>query len=204
MTRIFLIRHGQTLWNKELRYQGQSDVKLSNEGIEQAKNVAKRLKQEKFAAIYASDLQRAVCTADEIASLHGLEVQQMAGLREINFGAWEGMTYTEINKGWPEDMNGIFTRPDTVQIPGGETFSVLKERAMNTVLNLIANHPEENIAVVSHGVTIRTVLCSVLEIPLRNVWGIRQDNTAVNIIDCYDENKLIVSLVNDAHHLSVI
>jgi alpha-ribazole phosphatase len=97
-------------------------------------------------------------------------------------------------------MNKLFTHPDEVQIPGGETFRQVKERASQAIEKLVVKHPDETIAVVSHGGTIRTILCAILDIHLNHVWNIVQDNTAVNIINYYSE-RTMVSLVNDTHHL---
>lgn len=202
MTRVYLIRHGQTVWNKEMKYQGHSDTALTEEGLRQARQVAQRFANEKIAAVYASDLSRAYNTAEAIAGKHGLPVATLPALREINFGVWEGLTYTAINEKWSDDMRVLYTTPDELVIPGGETFRQLKERAGNAMDSLVKNHPDETIAVVSHGGTIRTILCAILNIHLNHVWNIRQDNTAVNIIDYYSE-KTIVSLVNDAHHLTM-
>lgn len=202
MTRVYLIRHGQTVWNKEMKYQGHSDTALTEEGLRQARQVAQRFANEKIAAVYASDLSRAYNTAEAIAGKQGLPVATLPALREINFGVWEGLTYTAINEKWSDDMRVLYTTPDELVIPGGETFRQLKERAGNAMDSLVKNHPDETIAVVSHGGTIRTILCAILNIHLNHVWNIRQDNTAVNIIDYYSE-KTIVSLVNDAHHLTM-
>lgn len=200
MTRLILIRHGQTVWNHDLRYQGHTDIALSDEGLRQAELVAGRLAREKIAAVYASDLSRAFVTAERIAGRHGVPVTGIPELREIKFGEWEGLTYRGIGEKWPEQMARLYSHPDEVVIPGGETFRELKERAAGAVDRLVEKHPEDTIAVVSHGGTIRTILCATLNIPLNHVWNIRQDNTAVNIIDYYGD-RAIVSLVNDTHHL---
>lgn len=200
MTRVILVRHGQTLWNVEAKYQGHSDIALTSSGLEQAELVAKRLAKEKVAAVYASDLSRAFKTAEIIAVKHNLPVTALSDLREIKFGEWEGLTYGNIYNKWPEVMDKLFTKPDETEIPGGETFRELKERASLSIEKLIAKHPDETIIVVSHGGTIRTLICAALNIHLNYLWSLRQDNTAVNIIDYY-ENRAIIALLNDTHHL---
>lgn len=204
MTKIILVRHGQTLWNVDFRYQGQSDVALNETGIKQARLVAARLLGENVAAVYASDLGRAKSTAEEIARRHDLSVGIVSELREISFGEWEGLTYGEINEKWPGVMERIFKSPDSIQIPGGETYQQVQQRAMAAIEKLVKKHPEETIIVVSHGATIRTILCAALEIPLTSVWRIRQDNTAVNIIEYHKDNWASVLLMNDTHHLKEI
>lgn len=201
MTRVILVRHGQTIWNVEAKYQGHSDIALTPSGQEQAKLVAKRLAKEKVAAVYASDLCRAFKTAEIIALKHNLPVTSLPGLREIKFGEWEGLTYGNIYNTWPTIMDKLFTKPDEVQIPGGETFRELKDRASHSIENLVVKHPDETIIVVSHGGTIRTLICAALNIHLNYLWNLKQDNTAVNIIDYY-ENRAIVTLLNDTHHLN--
>ena len=97
-------------------------------------------------------------------------------------------------------MSKIFTHPDEIVIPGGETFREVKERATSALAKLVAVHPHQTIVVVSHGATIRTLLCEVLNIHLNYMWNIKQDNTAINILEYYDE-RVMVALVNDVHHL---
>lgn len=201
MTRVIFVRHGQTVWNVELKYQGHADIALTDLGLSQAQKVAARLAGEKIAAVYASDLSRAYQTAERIAEHHQLNVVAVPEFREINFGEWEGLNYTKIHDKWPEIMGLMFTKPDEIKIPGGETFRELKERAQTGLARLIASHDQETIVVVSHGGTIRTILCAALDIHLNRVWNIQQDNTAVNIIE-YHGNRTIVSLVNDTHHLN--
>ncbi|MDD4600264.1 Phosphoserine phosphatase 1 [bioreactor metagenome] len=201
MTKIILVRHGQTIWNVEMKYQGQTDIDLTEKGIIQAQLVADRLAKEPLSAVYSSDLSRAFITAKAIAAKHTLQVIAVPELREINFGDWEGLTYTNINSGWPQTMNKLFTCPEEVIIPGGESFPQVKERATAALARIAHNHPNETIVVVSHGGTIRTLICAALNIHLNYVWNIKQDNTAVNILE-YHDNRIMVSLVNDTGHLT--
>ncbi|MDR1702565.1 MAG: histidine phosphatase family protein, partial [Sporomusaceae bacterium] len=119
MTKIILVRHGQTSWNLEKKYQGQSDIELSPLGILQAEKVGERLSSEKIDAVYASDLSRAFKTAAYIAIKHNLPVKTVPQLREIRFGLWEGLTFTEINAQWQDEFEKMFLYPDEVQIPEG-------------------------------------------------------------------------------------
>ncbi len=201
MTKVILVRHGQTVWNLEMKYQGHSDIALTEKGLYQAELAAGHLATEKIAAVYASDLNRAFKTAEIIAGKHGLPVISLAALREISFGEWEGLTYDGINSRWADVIAKLFSHPDEVRIPGGETFGELKERAAGAIEQLVAKHQDETIAVVSHGGTIRTILCAALNIHLNHVWSIKQDNTAINIIEYYKE-RTIVGLMNDTCHLN--
>jgi len=202
MTKVILVRHGQTLWNLEMKYQGHCDVALTQKGVQQAMLAADRLAGEDICAVYASDLSRAFKTAECIAEKHNLPVNAIPGLREINFGEWEGLTFDKITSQWTEEMSKLFTHPDEIVIPGGETFREVKERATQALAKLVAEHPDQTIVVVSHGGTIRTVLCAVLNIHLNHLWNIKQDNTAINMLEYYDE-RVVVALVNDVHHLDI-
>ena len=200
MTTIFFIRHGQTLWNKNLKYQGHSDIELSEEGIRQAEKVARRLKREPFTAIYSSDLKRAFFTAEKVAEQHSLKVAAMPEFREICFGEWEGLKYEQIYAGWSSEIENFFKTPSKVAIPGGESFFDVQKRTDAAIATLRQRHEGECIAVVTHGGAIRTMLCSALGIGLDNLWNIRQDNTAVNIVE-YEDRFSILRLVNDVNHL---
>ncbi|MBP2662381.1 MAG: pspA 1 [Firmicutes bacterium] len=200
MTRLIVVRHGQTLWNLERKYQGHSDIALTDKGIKQAEAVAARLAEEKIDAVYASDLSRAFKTAACIADKHGLTVHVVPALREIKFGDWEGLTYEQISEQWPGLLGKLWTTPDELQIPGGESFQQLKERAYTAIEKIVAAHPDQTVIVVAHGGTIGTILCAMLDIHLNHVWSIRQDNTAVNIIEYY-EGRPTITLLNCARHL---
>jgi len=200
LTKLILVRHGETIWNAEKKFQGHTDIVLSAVGLEQASLLADRLALEKIAAVYSSDLNRAFVTAETVARRHGLPVTGLPALREIKFGDWEGLTYTAIHEKWPSQLSGLFTSPSEIVIPGGESFHELKKRAADAIAELVAKHQDETVVVVSHGGTIRTVFCSILDINLNHLWEIRQDNTAVNIVEYYD-GRALIALVNDTHHL---
>jgi len=200
MTTIFFIRHGQTSWNKELKYQGHSDIELSEEGREQAEQVALRLRKEPFSAIYSSDLTRALVTAEKVAAPHSLPVVVMPEFREVGFGEWEGLKYDQIYAGWSAEIENFFRFPSRVRIPGGESFHDVQKRTNEGLEILRRRHVGQCIAIVTHGGAIRTMLCSALNIHLDSLWSFRQDNTAVNIVE-YEERHTILRLVNDVNHL---
>jgi len=200
LTKMLLVRHGQTLWNHIARYQGHTDIDLSDTGRNQANLLSLRLATVSLQAVYASDLKRALDTARIIAEPHGLDVQALPQLREINFGAWEGLTFQEIKARYPDLANNWHASPGSVRIPDGETFQELMERANSTVTDLAKSHDPGTVAVVTHGGAIRSIICALLGIDLNNVFRIRQDNAALNIIDFYDGYG-ILNLLNDTHHL---
>ena len=200
MTKIILTRHGITQWNIDKKYQGQSDTPLSKEGLEQAEKLAESLKNEKIDAVYSSDLLRAQKTAECIAGNHGLKVNTEPRLREIMFGEWEGLTFAQIDGKWPETFRDLFNHPDTITIPGGESFQEVQKRAYTAFLDIIKKHPDETVVIVSHGGTIGTIFCSILELNLKHIFSIKQNNASINRIE-YANDRAFITLLNDTHHL---
>ena len=201
MTKVIFIRHGQTEWNVTGRYQGQSDVQLSEEGLQQAVKLAENFPVERVDAIYASDLQRAMVTAETIAKQFGLSVQAEPAFRELSFGDWEGLTYQQIVDKWEDAMANFLQHPDVLEIPGGESFPAVQQRAMKRLNELIEKHDGQTIVVVAHGAVLRTLLAAALHMPLQYLWSIRQFNTAVNIVRYDADANPTVELLNSTAHL---
>lgn len=200
MTRIFLIRHGETEWNKQGRLQGNSNVLLSPEGMRQAKLLAEHAPFHAVDAIYSSDLSRAVKTAEILAEKFNLPVIQKRELREVNFGEWEGRTLKELTADDNDGFEKFFTKPDKVQPKDGETFLQCQARVVNAFDEIVADHKGQSIVIVSHGAAIRLLLCALLTVPIRKMWAISQFNMAVNIL-CVDNGNAVVELVNSTLHL---
>jgi len=201
LTKVIFIRHGQTEWNVTGRYQGQSDVKLTEEGKKQAEKLADNFPVAKVDAIYASDLCRAMVTAETIAKKFGLKVQAEPAFRELSFGDWEGLTYQQIVENWEEAMANFLQHPDIMEIPGGESFPAVQQRAMKRLNELIEKHDGQTIVVVAHGAVLRTMLTAALHMPLQYLWSIRQFNTAVNIVRYDADANPTVELLNSTAHL---
>ena len=182
MMRLILVRHGQTEWNADGRYQGQSNVALSALGRKQAECLAERFPAQRPDAIYASDLDRARETAECVGKKFGISVRPEPAFRELSFGDWEGLTYQEISTRWPEEAKKLFTAPDELIIPHGETFQELQERALKKIEALYKEHIDQTVGIFAHGAINKTILAGLMHIPLHYLWSLRQDNTAVNIL----------------------
>ena len=159
MTLIYLVRHGATEWNVHKRAQGQADIPLNEKGRLQALDVAKQLANLEIAAVYASDLERAVHTAQPIANALGLDVVTDPAFREIDQGEWTGLPVEEIARKWP-DLWGSARHYNTR--PGGESPQQVRARALEGLKRAVEARPEEAIAVVSHGGTIRWICAEAL------------------------------------------
>lgn len=204
MSRIYIVRHGETEWNKMQRAQGCSnDIPLSEEGRVQAMAVAKRLKDEKIDLFFSSDLKRAYETALIIAKEHNGQVQKCKEFREINLGDWEGLNFNVIQEKYNDIFNVWKKTPHLALIPNAERVSDIIIRAVGKLDKILLNNKDKNILIVSHGITIKVMLASLLGMELSNMHKIRQDNTALNILE-YDGENYDILLINDTCHLKEI
>jgi broad specificity phosphatase PhoE len=146
-------------------------------------------------AIYCSDLQRAVRSAEIIAEPHGLHPIQVPGLRERNFGIWEGLTFTEIKEKYPLEFAAWADNPLKYNPIGGESTLDMGPRVTRAMENIVESHPGEEIAVIAHGGVNRIALCQIMGIPLENIFRIEQDYGAVNIVEFWDRYP-VVKLLN--------
>jgi broad specificity phosphatase PhoE len=203
VTRVLIVRHGATVLSVEDRFAGETDVELSDEGREQTRHLAQRLSREKIAAAYASPLGRTMETARILAAPHGLDVQIRNGLLEISHGHWEQMTRREVEEKFPEEAAEWEKDPYTFAPLGGESGLAVTARALPVLIDLVRQHPGENILVVSHKATIRLLLSSLLGFdPRRYRDNLDQKPAALNIVDFRDAGRARLTLFNDTSHYS--
>ena len=181
MTELVLIRHGETDWNRELRWQGQTDVPLNPAGMRQAQAAAESLRGTKLEAIYTSDLQRARQTAEAVAAATGARVRQDRRLREIALGAWEGMTFDEIHRRDGEALDLFRGDPANRRAPGGESVPEVRVRVLACLQEILRAFPDGRVAVVSHGLALAVVKVLLLGLPLETVWQHEPANAAVEV-----------------------
>lgn len=183
MTRLCLVRHGQTDWNLEGRYQGQSDVPLNATGRAQAQALADRLAGERFHAIYASDLRRASETAEIIAAVVALPVFLEPRLREIDQGQWEGQLVETIKTRYAELWQQRTVDPARIRPPGGETVGEVAARVYAALDDIAVRYPAGTVLVASHGLSLATVLCRVQEIPVGQAYSLIPGNAEPAWVD---------------------
>ena len=177
MTRLVLLRHGETEYNREGRWQGSgSDPSLTERGVEQARAAAAALEGVRFDAVYASDLVRAVETARIVAAALGLSVQMEEGLREMAHGAWEGKSVEEVLATWPEEHAALEADPWSVGRPGGESYRDLAARLWPVLDGIADRHPGGRVLAVTHGGPIRLVLSQLTGTPLTRRDRLGVDN----------------------------
>lgn len=176
MTDLILIRHGETDWNIEGRYQGQSDVPLNPAGIKQAEDLAKRLRDYRMDAIFSSDLSRAQKTAEIISRVNGASLYLDPRLREIDQGEWEGMLFHDIRTRYAKAFEERLRDPLQVAPPGGETVGQVRQRVLEAIKDIIASYPRGVIAIVSHGLALAIIKVHLNNLPIETVWDHIPDN----------------------------
>jgi broad specificity phosphatase PhoE len=221
MIRLILVRHGVTEWNQAGRYQGRQDVPLSDAGRQQAKQVAKRLRDERITSAYASDLQRASETAAIVLDGRDVPLQLDPSLREMSFGAWEGLSAGEASARYPAEWAAWIRDPTTARPPGGaEDNDELQARVVAFYQSIVRPAPVDSvqpdwfmyraagesaagtstILVVSHGGVIRALLAHLFEIRIELYWRFGIRPASVSILDVYPEGA-IAEVVGETSHV---
>ena len=206
MITLYLVRHGETEWNKSGRYQGSTDVALSDMGLAQAEKTAEYFQNIPLDGVISSPLQRAKVTAEGIAKTHGLALETTPALQELCFGDWEGKSFGEIDKLWPGMMDEMYHHPDRLRLPHGESFLDCQKRTMAFIGELLQRGDNKSYVIVSHGAAIRTIICAMLGIPLARSWNMGLSNASVTTIRHYVGEKNMADLnmlftLNQTSHL---
>ena len=199
MSRLLLIRHGQTKLYRADRFWGKTDIELSDVGIKQAEQLRDRLSRIKIDAVYASTLLRANATAEIIASRHKVKVTPIKELCECNFGYAEGLTFREISQKYPE-LAGELSRGKAVSFPGGESLEQLNQRVRGFLEKLEMDTPESKIVIVAHGGPLRLIICNLLGLGIGHWLQLQIDHASLSIVETYPKGN-ILNLLNDVSHL---
>ena len=200
MIRIILVRHGQTEWNKFERFRGRVDIDLDETGWKQAEATADKLAQWEMKAIYSSPLKRTMNTAQPLATRLGLTVQPLEGIIDMDFGEWQGIGIGEVREKYGELFDLWLYHPEKLEIPGAETLEDVRKRAVATIDDVMAKNEDQTIALVSHRVVCKVLLCHLLGLDNSHFWQIVQDTTAINLFEIWD-GRPSVMLINDTCHL---
>ncbi len=205
MPKLILCRHGQTDFNAERRYQGQSDIPLNAAGEAQAEALQRRVASFKLDAAYTSDLARARRTAQIVLNGHtsGLSAVSTPLLREVNGGGFEGLTWEEMNARYPvETPRWNADRVHIAPPDGGESVQMAYTRIAQALEEIVAALPDDdqNVLAVVHGGVIGILLSHLMGMDLGRLWQWRSDNCSLTIVDIYKEGG-ILSLFNDTTHL---
>lgn len=193
-TRLVLVRHGETEEAARGRCVGRLDVGLSTRGADQARLCAERLLPAGIAALYASPSRRAAGTARPIAEACGVDLRLLDDLREIDFGALEGLTFDEVAALHPAAHHAWMVAPATARFPGGEDLGQIRDRVLRVLAAVRERHRGEAIAVVSHGGPIRVLLAHALGMDLGNMFRLGVSFGGVSVIDWFDDGAVVCLL----------
>ena len=200
MSRLLLVRHGNTELNSARMFQGHSDIELSAAGFKQVESLRDRLVKEKIDVVYSSDLRRALVTAEVISSGHNVDIVTCPELREVNYGKLERLTFDEIRRLYPEVAELFGDRSLELKFPDGESVDDLTERVSKFLDRLKTHTPEQTILIVSHSGPLCIMVCYLLKIDLWHWRQFRIDLASLSIVDTYPQ-RAIISLLNGTSHL---
>ncbi len=206
MTRIILVRHGETTWNIEGRYQGQEDTPLSARGLDQGHKLAEGLRDIPIDVAISSPLQRSYQTCKFCADLHGLQVATDDRLLEINHGSWEGVLAPEIAAKYPVEFAAWHTAPHTVIMPdGGESLEDVRARVRAAFDEYADTYAGKTVLVAAHDAVNKAIICDLLGLGMDKFWQIKQDNTCINVLEYLeDSHTWRVVLLNSTNHLGFL
>ena len=200
-TRLYLVRHGATPLTAEDRFSGSENVHLSEEGRAQVTRLAQRLKEDEIHAVYCSPLDRTLETANVIAKPHQLSPITRDGLREISHGHWEGMSRKEVEEQFSEEYSAWEADPFTFAPEGGESGISVLARALPVIREVVVEHKDKNILIVSHKATLRLIISSLLGFDARGYRDrLDQAPACLNILDFKDTVRARLMLFNDISH----
>lgn len=199
LTRLVVIRHGETAWNRDSRIQGHTDIPLNERGYWQARRTGQALREEGVVAVHSSDLLRASHTADAIAQACGVPLALHADLRERHFGRFEGLTHDEIVSQWPDEGRRWRERDPAYGPQGGETLQAFYERCLQALTRLARQHPGETVALVAHGGVLDCFYRAAtrVELDVPRSWTIA--NASINRLIFTDEGLGLVGWADTRH-----
>ena len=199
--RLILVRHGQTPWNADGRFQGQSDAGLTDLGVEQARRAALALKSRQVAALYASPLPRAMRTAAEISRELSLEIVPLEGLKEVHLGELEGITGPVMREQYPAVFETWRDNPGRVHFPGGESLRQLQARTWRAVQRIEKAHPDDTVVAVSHNFAINAIVSRFLGLPLSRFHRLRVDLGSLTVLEARGRARYLLHF-NESCHLT--
>jgi broad specificity phosphatase PhoE len=185
--RILLLRHAETEWNRERRFQGWRDVPLSATGREQAESAARLLAATRIDAVWSSPLARARDTAAIIAAPHRLAVQESEAFREMGFGDWEGLTREEVRERYPDAHRAWAESPHEAAWPGAEPLAAVRVRALAGLEALRAAYTGQTVCLVSHGITGRLLILEALGLGPDRLWSFQLSSTGISELEFRDD-----------------
>jgi broad specificity phosphatase PhoE len=199
MTTLMLVRHGETLWNKEEIFRGRADIELNVTGLKQAGLLGAYLADTKISAIYSSPLKRAVQTAQSVAGYQQIPVTVAEELNDLDFGEWQGLSVETVRSKYKELFIDWQKNPQSVKIPGGESLDDVRQRALK-LAELVITGDKAVVAFVSHRVINKVLICALLGLDNSHFWNIKVDTCGVTTF-IYENDRFVLARHNDTSFL---
>ena len=203
MTKVYLVRHGQTAWNVGEIFRGRADIPLDDVGRNEAMLAGEALKDAAIHVVYSSPLSRSMETARSIAKFHNLTVTPLEAITDISYGEWEGQSNEHVKAKYPDLYRLWHEEPHKVHFPRGESLEEVRARTMSAVNDLAAKHKNENIVLVAHRVPNKVICCALIGLDNSHFWRIQQDTASTNLFT-YKDGEWIISYLNDTSYLKVL
>jgi len=201
--RLIVVRHGETLWNRENRVLGHTEIELTERGRKQAQRLALALKDEKVTAIYSSPLRRARETADKIARVHNMGVVTDDALKELDAGELDGLTFNEVMERYGDFLKEWMEDAPSLRMPGGESLAELYDRTWAALERIVSQHPDGAVILVSHSFAIMSIISRALGMSLSNFRRLRLTVASISILN-FGQRGISLLQFNDTCHLQGI
>ena len=198
---IFLVRHGETKLNKASVFRGHLDIELNETGLRQAAAAGERFKEISIDKIYSSPLQRALQTAEAIASHHKLEIERREEFNDMNLGIWEGMEKAAVAEKYPDQWDLWVNNPTELKIPNGETLNDVSTRAFSGLSKIVSEDSHDKIVIVTHRIICKLLILNIFGIGLNGFWKIHQDTCCINLFKFNTDFGWSLVKLNDTSHL---
>ena len=202
MTKLMLIRHGDTAWNVEEIFRGRADVELNETGIKQAKLLAKHLADERVVATYSSPLKRALKTAEIIAVSHHIDIITAPELVDFDYGEWQGLSHDTVKERYQTLYAQWLNNPHLVKIPKGESLDDVRKRAVSLLDRVTAMY-EGTVALVSHRVIHKVIICALLGLDNSHFWNIKLNTCGITTF-VYQDKRFVLEKHNDTSFLKAL
>ncbi|MBP1724859.1 MAG: Phosphoglycerate mutase [Deltaproteobacteria bacterium] len=203
MTKLYLVRHGQTAWNVGEIFRGRADIPLDETGRREAGLAGEALREATIHAVYSSPLSRSFETAQLIAKFHNLPVEPLEAIIDISYGDWEGLSNERVRESYPELHKLWHEQPHKVCFPRGESLDEVRARTMTAVSRLMVKHEDRTIVLVAHRVPNKVICCALIGLDNSHFWRIQQDTACTNLFT-HKNGEWIVSFLNDTSYLKVL
>lgn len=201
MTRLFLIRHGNTVDEETKKiYKGRTDIPLSRTGILRMHGAASFLSAFTLDRIYTSTLSRSIDSGRIIATGQGTDIEVTPAFDEVDFGVWEGLSFEEIRERYPEDLRLWLKDPATYPPPRGESFKKAQKRGMGRLRKIMREHTGRQVGIVAHAGILRIMIFALLGMRLTKLFRMGQGYGCINIIDVYEDGVVVADLLNFTYY----